>query len=276
MFELCYCSLLKLIHNVPEPKSERSSRAHTNRRINNGRNTLRVRLYQKKGEKKAGTILAKSRNTLRVRLYQKRLWALPPCGDMVHCVAILCECDYIKRCFQYMSTKHKSSRRNTLRVRLYQKSLRSGAQEKALKSVAILCECDYIKRKHNQQWALQTNGRNTLRVRLYQKRYAPSWSGCLVCRNTLRVRLYQKSLSTHLLRHMDFASRNTLRVRLYQKGTSGNLCLARAPRAISKAYPKISDAKGQSGDFTDYAHLHLKENKQVIQDRRHIFMCDTG
>jgi len=65
-------------------------------------------------------------------------------------------------------------------------------------------------------------------------------------------------------------------VRLYQKGTSGNLCLARAPRAKSRARVKISDAKVQSEDFTDYAHLHLKENKQVIQDRRHIFMCDTG
>ena len=52
-------------------------------------------------------------------------------------------------------------------------------------------------------------------------------------------------------------SRNTLRVRLYQISTSGNPCLARAPKAKSKAHAKISDAKGQSAYFTNCAHLYL-------------------
>ena len=60
-------------------------------------------------------------------------------------------------------------------------------------------------------------------------------------------------------------SRNTLRVRLYQIPTSGNPCLARAPKAKTGADAIFCYAKGQSAVLTEGSHLHRIQLYGLIQ-----------
>ena len=249
-----------------------------------GRNTLRVRLYQK-------AIIMLLSSPLVFYLvailceydYIKRIWTYP--CILKTGVAILCEYDYIKRgeLFQLLMNMLEVAilceydyikSRSTTRAKLAKNKSQYSAstiiskaprtadayQRQKTRSqysastiiskggysmpthvldtqiVAILCEYDYIKRAV-RGFSKSGNARVAI---LCEYDYIKSLTGCSN---------YQQSSYEE--------SRNTLRVRLYQKCTSGNPCPARAPRAISKARPKISDAKGQSAYFTNCAHLYL-------------------
>ena len=180
--------------------------------------------------------------------YIQSISASPFRWDSFCLVAILCEYDYIQR---WADT-------NNIPI--------------AFSFVAILCEYDYIQRV--TPVSKETDGP-------IKSQYSASTiiskelaiSSCTRRRPILVAILceYDYIQRTNMVggTTTTMAGRNTLRVRLYPKGTSGNPCLARAPRAKTGADRSFCYAKGQSAVFTEGSHLYRIQLYGLIQLPEH-------